>query len=141
MVKEYSGDGNHFDMNISEAEAGKDYVLVEFFAFWCYYCNQSKPVIKDLSEKYQDRLTVKAVTVEPMSDPSILEKMEKWESEAPLINVSSDTDPNYPSLMAYGVEGFPTFFLLDSNGAVVHKHVGLLTPQNSIMFQAILNNN
>ncbi len=137
-VTEYAVDGNHFPTDLSDSE-GKEYVLVEFFAFWCYYCNKSLPTVEDYARNYADKMTVKMVTVEQW-DATVEANMEAWKMAEPSIHITADTDENYPSIFAYGVEGFPTFFLLDMNGNVVHKHVGLLTEANSTALKAILEN-
>jgi thiol-disulfide isomerase/thioredoxin len=137
-VTQFDSTGNHTVVPVAELDEGDEFILVEFFAFWCYYCNKSKPVIKALTNAYEGKLTVRAITNEPISDFSILSKMASLQTEEPLLNIASDDQENFPSLEAYGIQGFPTFFLLDKNGKVLHKHVGLLTDQTAVPFHNVI---
>jgi len=137
-VTQYQATGGHLEVGTTEMDEGHEFVLVEFFAFWCYYCHESKPVVKKLSNSYKDILTVRAITNEPITDFSILSSMAALQGEEPLLNIASDTGETLPALTTYGIQGFPTFFLVNKDGVIVHKHVGLLTDQSATPFHNII---
>ena len=53
-----------FDAEVLQSEKP---VVVDFWAEWCAPCRQIKPIIKELAEKYADR--VKVVTVDVDANP------------------------------------------------------------------------
>ncbi len=75
-------------------------VLVDFWATWCAPCRRIAPLVDELAEEYQGRLTVAKVDVDenPMTGPK------------------------------YGIRGIPTL-LLFKNGELKESIVGLQTKQ------------
>jgi thioredoxin 1 len=91
-------------MKITQMDPGlKDQVaLVDFSATWCGPCRQMAPVIEDLTEKYQGRVTI--VEIDINSRPDVATH--------------------------YMVQSIPTFILFD-HGKEIKRFVGI-QPKESL---------
>ena len=78
-------------------------VLVDFGAEWCHPCKQLDPIVEELAEEWQERVTVGKV----------------------------DIDTNVNSAMKYGVMGVPTLILF-KDGVPVERLTGFV-PKKRIL--------
>ena len=99
-------------------------VLVEFWTFGCSNCLNTLPAIKSLNARYKD----KGLTVVGIETP----ELDNEKSFANLQNAVKQAGIEYPILTdydnanwnAYGVNAWPTIFILDQQGRIRYKHVG-----------------
>jgi len=109
--------------DVALADAHGKVVLLNFWATWCGPCRAEIPDLVDLQSRYTGRLEVIGLNVDD-DDP---EEIQKYVNE---------TGINYPVAMAPadlrmqygGIPALPTSFVLDTEGRVVQKHVGLWNP-------------
>ena len=73
--------------------------LMEFGADWCKFCQQMKPVIADVKNKYKDK--VKVITV--------------------------DVDKDKQAAKKYKIAAIPTQIFFDTKGKQVFRHEGVYT--------------
>jgi thiol-disulfide isomerase/thioredoxin len=105
-----------------EAIKGK-VVLLNFWATWCGPCRAEIPSLIQLQNRYKDRLQIIGMVVDD-DDEDVIRAVVKEESI------------NYPVAlttiqvrMAYGgIMALPTVFVINAEGLVVQKHVGLFNP-------------
>ena len=98
-------------------------VFLNFWATWCGPCRAEIPDLIALQSRYKDRLQIIGLDVDD-DDPAEIQKF------------ISDTGIQYPVAMASGdvraeyggIPALPTSFVLDTEGRVVQKHVGLFDP-------------
>jgi len=96
-------------------------VVVNFWATWCPPCREEIPDLVALQEKYRDRLQIIGVS----QDSGSIEEVKRFAAEHKM---------NYPTVMSTpeierlfpGVYALPTSFILDRDGKVAQKHIGLL---------------
>jgi thiol-disulfide isomerase/thioredoxin len=96
-------------------------VLLNFWATWCPPCREEIPELIDLQNRYKDRLQVIGIS---MDDPEEASLVKKFAVRAGI---------NYPIVMASreiiqeygGVPALPTSFVVNTEGKVVQKHIGL----------------
>ena len=101
-------------------------VLVNFWATWCPPCLAEIPDLIALQEKYGDDVLVIGVS----EDEGPVDLVRKF---------ARDRNINYPIVMATpelqklfpGVVALPTTFVLDREGRVAKKHVGLLNARDT----------
>src|ERR1700730_5129350 len=105
---------------VSTASWSGKVVLLAFWATWCPPCRAEIPALIDLQSRYKDKLQI--VSISEDDDPP--EKVLKFVQQRGI---------NYPVVMATpalvgkygGVPALPTTFLIDTQGRVVQKHMGL----------------
>jgi thiol-disulfide isomerase/thioredoxin len=98
-------------------------VMVEFFASWCPPCQMVAPEVKSIYEKYKDKgFVVVAVAID-----------EGANATAAVSGFIKDFGITYPVLLddgtvsrKYQVISIPTSFLIDKQGKLRNKHIGVL---------------
>lgn len=121
-------------VDLAERLKGK-VVLLNFWATWCAPCIAEIPDLIRLQEKYAGQFLVVGLSTD-IDPPS---KVKEFARQKGI---------NYPVAMAGpeveakfgGVFGLPTSFVLDTEGRIVQKHIGLLDPANyELEIRALLN--
>lgn len=99
-------------------------VVVEFWTFGCYNCRNTLPSVKSWDARYRDKgLTIIGVHTPELDSERDLENVQR-EVASLGITYPVVTDNNYEMWKAYGVEAWPTWFVLDKQGHVRGRHVG-----------------
>lgn len=104
------------------AEKGK-VVLLNFWATWCGPCRAEIAGLIALQQKYKDQIQIIGLAVDD-------------EDEKVVRSVVTDEGINYPVALTPvkvrfdygGIAALPTLFVINSDGKVVQKHVGLFNP-------------
>ncbi|HVB58095.1 MAG TPA: TlpA disulfide reductase family protein [Candidatus Acidoferrales bacterium] len=99
-------------------------VIVNFWATWCPPCRAEIPQLTALASRYKDRLEIIGVAMDDDTSPAEVRAF------------AAKVGINYPIVMGSqtiaaeygGVPALPTSFIVDTNGRVVQKHVGLNPP-------------
>jgi peroxiredoxin len=120
-----TSDGEHISLDDLQGKV----VLIDFWGTWCPPCVESVPELRNLHKKYS-------------KEPSFV-----------LIGISSDTDdevwrdfteknkmlwPQYRDkdrriLRAFGVRSYPTYVIIDHEGIVRHRSVGMTWSRAGIL--------
>ena len=106
---------------LSSADWKGKVVLVNFWATWCPPCLAEIPDLIALQNKYRDQLVVVGVSEDEIS-PDVVKQF------------ADDKKINYPIAMTTpalaerftGIVALPTTFILDPDGRIAYKRVGLL---------------
>jgi peroxiredoxin len=106
-------------INLRSLEAQK-VVIVNFWATWCGPCRHEIPDFNDVYSRYRDRgVEILGISVD-----------QSPESEVPPFLKTSPID--YPVLVGspeltykYGVRGLPTTFIIDRDGRITKRIVGM----------------
>jgi thiol-disulfide isomerase/thioredoxin len=97
-------------------------ILLNFWATWCGPCRAEIPGLIDLQNKYKNQLQIIGMDID--------------DEESDVRDVMKNESINYPVAlttgpirMAYGgITALPTVFVINPEGRVVQKHVGLFNP-------------
>lgn len=99
-------------------------VLIEFWTFACYNCRNTLPALKKWDAQYSDKgLTIIGVHTPELDFERDLNQLRR-EVAGLGIKYPVVTDQDYSTWKAYGVEAWPTLFVLDKHGRVRWAHVG-----------------
>jgi thiol-disulfide isomerase/thioredoxin len=94
-------------------------VLLDFFYRSCYPCMQAIPALQSLHEKYKDQgLIVIGVNPYDTNDEAFSAFLKKRNVSYTVVF----SDKELPK--AYQVSGYPTLYLIDKNGMIVHGSTG-----------------
>jgi thiol-disulfide isomerase/thioredoxin len=98
-------------------------VLLNFWATWCGPCRAEIPSLIRMQEAYKDHLQIIGMDVDD-DDPEQLRAFVKGQGINYPVAMTS-----LPVRLAYGgIGALPTMFVINQDGKVVQKHVGLLNP-------------
>jgi thiol-disulfide isomerase/thioredoxin len=111
---------NDLDGNIiSTAALHGKVVLLNFWATWCPPCQEEIPEMIELQSRYKDRLEIVGVSMDD-DPPAAVKAFAKQERINYPIVMGSQISTEYG-----GVPALPTSFVVNPDGRVVQKHVGL----------------
>jgi thiol-disulfide isomerase/thioredoxin len=114
-------DVNGTELNL-EAYKGK-VVLLNFWATWCGPCRAEIPSLIRIQEAYKDRLQIIGMDVDDDDEEQLRAFVKAKGINYPVAMTSG------PIRLAYGgIAALPTMFIINRDGKVVQKHVGLLNP-------------
>jgi thiol-disulfide isomerase/thioredoxin len=110
---------------ISSAAWRGKVVIVNFWATWCPPCREEIPELVDLQARYKDQLQIVAVSVDEDLPASAIKRFaEKFEMNFPVVLASPALVREYE-----GASALPTNFVINREGRVVQKHVGVFPEQ------------
>ena len=99
-------------------------VLIEFWTFACYNCRNTLPSLKKWDAQYRDKgLTIIGIHTPELDFERDIDQLRR-EVAGLGIKYPVVTDQDYSTWKAYGVEAWPTLFVLDKLGRVRWTHVG-----------------
>jgi peroxiredoxin len=96
-------------------------VLLNFWATWCGPCRLEMPAFQSRHEIYADDLAV--IAVNNGEDPHIVQT---FVDELGL-TFEVLLDPHAEVQRIYQVSGYPTTFMIDAEGIIRVRHIGLMT--------------
>jgi cytochrome c biogenesis protein CcmG/thiol:disulfide interchange protein DsbE len=108
---------------ISPADWHGKVVLLNFWATWCAPCQEEIPDLISLQKKYQGRLQIVGLSEDTESPDKVKSFVQRNGMNYPIAIASQDLEAKFG-----GVMGLPTSFVVDPEGRVVQKHVGLRNP-------------
>ena len=108
---------------ISPAHLDGKVVLLNFWATWCPPCREEIPDLIELQDKYGGRLQIIGLSVDTGSQETVKRFVQERKINYPVAIASPELEAKFG-----GVMGLPTSFLVDTEGRVVQKHVGLHDP-------------
>jgi thiol-disulfide isomerase/thioredoxin len=104
---------------ISISELKGNFVLVDFFYSSCHPCIQAIPTLQALHNKYKNK-GLKVIGIDPYDKDTY-----------DLSRFVSRHGITYPVLLEnedarrkYGIQGYPTIFLLDKSGKIIYQNMG-----------------
>jgi thiol-disulfide isomerase/thioredoxin len=112
-------DGRSYDFATLRGQV----VLVNFWATWCPPCREEIPALIALQEKYKNKLLVVGIS----EDEIPTEEVRRFAAAQGINYPVAMTTPELRKVFR-GVTALPTTFVIDRDGRLVQKHVGMLNP-------------
>ena len=107
---------------ITSAELRGKVTIVNFLATWCAPCRAEIPDLITLQEKYRDQVQIIGVSQD--EDPPAVQRFaDQFHINYPIVMSTPELEKTFS-----GVYALPTSFVIDREGRVVQRHVGLLNP-------------
>lgn len=98
------------------------YVLIDFWGIWCGPCVAEMPKVKEYKEKYKDQLVIIGINSGDTNNrikDFVESKGYDW------LQLSSKKGESEDNLVSrFNVTGFPTKFIVDKEGTILHRYVG-----------------
>ncbi|MEO8397753.1 MAG: thioredoxin-like domain-containing protein, partial [Chloroflexota bacterium] len=98
-------------------------VILDFWTYGCINCIHMIPTLKQLEEKYGDALVVISVHSAKFQNEgetqNIRQIVQRYGLDHPVVN-----DSDFVFWQIYGVNAWPTFFVIDPRGNVLAKQAG-----------------
>jgi thiol-disulfide isomerase/thioredoxin len=95
-------------------------VIVDFWATWCGPCRRGIPDLIDIQKQYGNDVVVIGISLD-QNKGDVLPFAQKIGINYPIVYGTLEVTQQYG-----GVEGIPTSFIINKNGDIVDKHVGLV---------------
>ena len=106
-------------------------VLLDFWATWCTPCVVVMPILEDLQKEFPENLVVLGINFQE-SKEAILAFLEDKD-----LSVKSLMDPDALVAKTYQVDALPTQILIDQEGRLMARHIGLF-PSVRKLFRPII---
>jgi cytochrome c biogenesis protein CcmG/thiol:disulfide interchange protein DsbE len=110
--------GNEVSLSAQRGKA----VVVDFWATWCGPCRAVMPHLQALSEEYAGKLEVLAVSLDQDPKTAVPPFAEK---HGLTFTMLADSRGPQVAQQWGGIRSIPTSFLVDPDGKVVHRWVGI----------------
>ncbi|MGE3509246.1 MAG: TlpA disulfide reductase family protein [Vicinamibacterales bacterium] len=106
---------------LSTAEWKGKITLVNFWATWCPPCRAEIPDLIDLQARSGDRLQIIGISEDHGDADAVRAFVAEHKINYPIVMATPEVERAFA-----GVVGLPTTFVVDGDGHIVQKHVGLL---------------
>ena len=100
-----------------------NYVMLEFWASWCGPCRGAIPHLKEVYSKYKKEGF--EIVSFSLDDKENLWRKASEDEDIPWINTSDLLAYKSPIAKMYGVSGVPYSLIIDKNGVIVYKQLGM----------------
>lgn len=107
--------------------------ILDFWATWCQPCITEIPHYNELSEKFKDQpVTMLGVTIESGSLEDVQPFIEKFQMKYPVVMGTEEVVTGFGGLI-----GFPTTFVVDKEGKIYQKYLGVKANKKELLEQDI----
>ncbi|HEY1909755.1 MAG TPA: redoxin domain-containing protein [Vicinamibacterales bacterium] len=97
-------------------------LIVNFWATWCPPCRAEIPDLIALQEKYRDQLQIVGISEDEAPVETVKRFVDEHKMNYPVVMLTPDLEKMFP-----GISALPTSFIVNREGRIVQKHVGMLT--------------
>jgi thiol-disulfide isomerase/thioredoxin len=96
-------------------------VIVDFWATWCGPCRRGIPDLIEIQKQYGEDVVVIGISLDTETKGDVIPFAQKIGINYPIVYGTVEVTQQYG-----GVDGIPTSFVINKDGDIVDKHVGLV---------------
>jgi peroxiredoxin len=100
------------------------FILLDFWSMACYPCILAAPEMREVTEKYRHELNIIGINLDTRKN--LWEEATKRDSIT-WINLSDGKGVFGGAYHTYGINGFPTYILINPQGIIVERWMGYET--------------
>jgi thiol-disulfide isomerase/thioredoxin len=119
--------------SISSADLRGKVVMVNFWATWCPPCRAEIPDLIKLQDKYRDKLVVIGISEDEIPTDEVKAFAVAQKMNYPI----AMTNPQLAKIFR-GVSALPTTFVIDREGKLQQRHVGMLNKETTELEAQVL---
>jgi len=112
---------------VTSADLRGKVVLVNFWATWCPPCRAETPDLIKLQDKYRDKLVILGISEDEEIPP---QDVKKFATEQKMNYAVAMSTPELGKIFK-GVSALPTTFVIDPDGRIQQRHVGMLNAETA----------
>ena len=103
-------------------------VILDFWATWCPPCRKGIPDLISIQNEYKDDLVVIGISLDqPATQDQLLPFIESYGINYPIVLGDLEVSAAYGNIQA-----IPTSFIIDQEGNIINKHIGLV-PRSTLV--------
>ncbi len=103
-------------------------VILDFWATWCAPCRKSIPDLISIQDEYEDDLVVIGISFDqPASQNNLQQFINNFGINYPVVLGTNEVSEAYGNIQA-----IPTSFIIDTEGNIINKHIGLV-PKSTLI--------
>ena len=112
---------------VSSADWKGKVTLVNFWATWCGPCRAEIPDLVALQTKYGKYIQIVGILSEDEAPMDVVQQfISEHKMNYPIVKETPELSKAFP-----GINALPTSFLINKDGRIVQKHVGMLTAERT----------
>ncbi|SEN07965.1 TlpA family protein disulfide reductase [Lihuaxuella thermophila] len=118
-------DGNRVELYKNDGKPS----VINFWASWCEPCRKEMPDFQQAYEKYKGRVNFLMVNETAMEEDeeAVYHFLKENRFTFPVLLDRLTADQKTVGMDQYGVLGVPMTFVVDANGVITHKKIGMMT--------------
>ena len=103
-------------------------VILDFWATWCPPCRKGIPDLISIQNEYKDDLVVIGISLDqPATQDQLIPFIESYGINYPIVLGDLEVSAAYGNIQA-----IPTSFIIDQEGNIINKHIGLV-PRSTLV--------
>jgi thiol-disulfide isomerase/thioredoxin len=103
-------------------------VILDFWATWCAPCRKGIPDLISIQNEYKDDLVVIGISLDhPSTQDALVPFIKSYGINYPVVLGNIEVSAAYGNIQA-----IPTSFIIDQEGNIVNKHIGLV-PKSTLV--------
>jgi thiol-disulfide isomerase/thioredoxin len=103
-------------------------VILDFWATWCAPCRKGIPDLVSIQNEYKEDLVVIGISLDqPATQDELVPFIESYGINYPVVLGNIEVSAVYGNIQA-----IPTSFIIDQEGNIINKHIGLV-PKSTLV--------
>jgi thiol-disulfide isomerase/thioredoxin len=96
-------------------------IILDFWATWCGPCRKGIPDLVDLQKEFGNDIVVIGISLDQDTKAEVVPFIQRFRINYPIVYGTFEVTQQYG-----GVEAIPTSFVINKNGEIVDRHIGLV---------------